>query len=145
MIRVGQHIVIDDVAVKETFIRASGPGGQNVNKVASAVQLCVDMKKAAASCPAIDAEFLSRLRRVAGRRMTAGGQITIEARRFRTQERNREDAHRRLVDLISRALIAPKTRKKTRPGKAARIRRLEGKKHRGAIKSLRQPPKRGET
>lgn len=144
MIQINARIFIDDGAVKESFIRASGPGGQNVNKVATAVQLSVDMKKAAGACPAIDAGVLLRLRILAGRRMTASGQITIEAKRFRTRERNREDAHQRLADLILSALSAPKRRRKTKPSKTQRVRRLEGKKHRGGVKSLRQSPGRDD-
>ena len=144
MIVVTPHIFIADAAMAESFIRASGPGGQNVNKVATAVQLTVDMARAQRACPAIDDALLSRLRTIAGRRMTASGRIQIEARRFRTRERNREDAYARLKALIERAIPAPKRRAKTKPGKAQRVRRMEDKKYRGAVKSLRRSPKGGD-
>jgi len=120
-------------ALALSFIRASGPGGQNVNKVATAAQLRFDAAGSGALTPA----ELARLRRLAGRRMTAAGVVVITARRFRTQERNREDAIERLADLLRAARTPPRTRRPTRPGKAARERRLTEKKRRGETKRLR--------
>lgn len=117
------------------FVRSSGPGGQNVNKVATCAQLRFD----AARSPALTPAMLARLRRLAGRRMTKDGVVVIEARQFRTQERNREDAEARLVALLQRAAIAPTTRRPTRPSAGQRRHRLEQKKHRAGIKAGRRP------
>ena len=144
MIRITDDLFIDDAALAESFIRASGPGGQNVNKVASAVQLRLDLAQAARACPAMDAAFLARLKKIAGRRMTRAGEIVIEARRFRAQDRNRDDALNRLIDLLVRASRPPRARKKTRTPKGERARRLENKKHRGTIKKTRAPLRPGE-
>jgi ribosome-associated protein len=116
-----------------SFIRSSGPGGQNVNKVASAVQMRFD----AAHSPALTPEMLRRLLRMAGRRATSAGEIVITAQRFRTQVANRRDAIERLSELLRAASVEPKRRVKTRPTRAARARRIEAKKHRGTVKQGR--------
>ncbi len=134
MIRVTPRIALDESEIEEHYIRASGPGGQNVNKVATAVQL----RFAAAVSPALDEGVRRRLAVLAGRRMTRDGVLIITAERFRTRERNRADALARLLDLIRRAAIVPKTRRATRPSAASRERRLATKAARGRTKRLRQ-------
>ncbi len=134
MIRVTRSIWLDENELQERFIRASGPGGQNVNKVSSAVQLRFD----AARSPALTADVRRRLLALAGRRATKQGAILIDARRFRTQERNREDAIGRLVALIRQAAEPPKPRRPTKPTRAARERRLQVKHRRGKLKRLRR-------
>jgi len=138
MIRITPSISIGEDEVEEHFIRASGPGGQNVNKLASAVQLRFDVRRS----PRLTEDVRARLERLAGRRLTREGVLVINAQRHRTQERNRADARERLVDLIRRAAVAPAPRRPTKPTAGARERRLQSKKHRATIKGLRQrkPP-----
>lgn len=134
MLRITPEIAVSDDEIVLQFVRASGPGGQHVNKVATAVQLRFDV----AGSPSLPDEVRTRLRSIAGRRLTEGGILVIDARRFRTQERNRQDAIERLVTLIRRAAQRPKPRKKTRPSAGARQRRLEEKRRRGDTKLLRR-------
>ena len=134
MIRITPHISIDERELKERFIRASGPGGQNVNKLSSAVQLRFDVRHS----PSLPDDVRARLERLAGRRLTREGVLVIIAQRHRTQERNRADALERLTELIQRAAVAPVPRRPTKPTKSSRERRLESKKRRSSIKGLRQ-------
>ncbi len=134
MIRVNRTISIDERELSETFVRASGPGGQNVNKLATAVQLRFDVLRS----PSLPEAVRARLARLAGRRLTREGVLVITAERFRTQERNRDDARERLIALIRQAAIAPKPRRPTKPTAGSRERRIDAKKRRGDIKSLRQ-------
>jgi ribosome-associated protein len=136
-LEIAPGIVIDDSELSETFVRASGPGGQNVNKVATAVQLRFDVGRSRA----LDDEVRARLRALAGSRMTDEGILVIDARSHRTQGQNREDARARLAELITRALVRPKRRRKTRPGAAAQQRRLDTKKIRTATKHGRGTPR----
>ena len=138
MIRITPSIGIGEDELEEHFIRASGPGGQNVNKLASAVQLRFDVR----GSPSLSDDVRARLERLAGRRLTREGVLVINAQRHRTQERNREDARERLFDLIRRAAVAPRVRRPTKPTPGARERRLDSKKRRAAIKGLRRakPP-----
>jgi len=133
-------LAIDDWELDERFVRASGPGGQNVNKVATAVQLRFDVARS----PSLTDEVRQRLRAIAGSRMTDEGVLVIDARAFRTQAQNRDEARERLADLIRRALVRPKRRRKTRPTKAAKERRLETKKRRGETKASRSRRHRDE-
>jgi ribosome-associated protein len=134
MIRVTHTISIDHDELDEQFVRASGPGGQNVNKLSSAVQLRFDVRHS----PNLPGDVRARLERLAGRRLTREGVLIISAQRHRTQERNRQDARERLIELIRRAAIAPIPRRATRPTAGSRERRLQSKKHRSSIKGLRQ-------
>jgi ribosome-associated protein len=133
MIRITPLIAIDPRELSETFVRASGPGGQNVNKVATAVELRFDV----ANSPSLPADVRQRLARLAGRRLTKDGVLVIEADRFRTQEMNRDDALDRLVALIRQAAVRPKKRIATKPSKASKERRLKEKKGRAAVKAGR--------
>ena len=133
MIRVTDDIVLEDREIEERFVRASGPGGQHVNKVATAVELRFDV--AASSLPA---DVKARLLALAGNRVTSDGVLLIDSREHRTQMQNREAARARLVALLQQAVRRPKRRKPTRPGAAARDRRLQSKKQRSAVKSLRR-------
>jgi ribosome-associated protein len=134
MIRITDRISIDERAIEERFIRSSGPGGQNVNKLATAVQLRFDLR----GSPSLPADMRLRAERLAGRRLTLDGVIVITAQSHRTQERNRQDALDRLIELLRRASIAPKPRRPTRPTKGSRERRLKSKKNRATVKGLRQ-------
>jgi ribosome-associated protein len=136
MIRVTQTISISESEIEERFIRSSGPGGQNVNKVATGVQLRFD----AAHCPSLSEPVRGRLAALAGTRMTREGILTIDARQFRTQEQNRRDARERLLGLLRRAAQQPKRRRATRPSPASKARRLEAKRHRAAVKQMRRLP-----
>ncbi len=133
MISITQTIEIDPAEIREKFIRASGPGGQKVNKVATAVQLRFNVKNS----PCLPEDVRVRLLRLGGRRITARGILIIDARRYRTRQRNRQDALDRLIDLIRRAARKPKVRRKTKPTLASKERRLDAKKRRGRVKSLR--------
>lgn len=141
MIRISPEITIDENEIELQFIRASGPGGQNVNKVATAVQLRFDVQHS----PSLPDEVRARLASLAGRRLTGEGVLVIDARRFRTQERNRQDAVDRLVDLIRQAAHRPKPRRKTKPTAASKQRRLDAKSRRGQVKRTRTPVPRSET
>ncbi|MFQ5937697.1 MAG: alternative ribosome rescue aminoacyl-tRNA hydrolase ArfB [Acidiferrobacterales bacterium] len=134
MIRITRNIAIDEDEIRQRFIRASGPGGQNVNKVSTAVQIRFDVAHSAS----LPDEVRERLLRLAGNRVTKRGVLVIDARRFRTQERNRQDGIDRLVSLIRAAAVRPKPRRKTKPTLAAKRRRLEAKRQRSQTKQLRR-------
>jgi len=133
MIRITDSISLDEREIEENFVRSTGPGGQNVNKLATAVQLRFDVRRS----PSLTDEVRARLERLAGRRLTREGVLVITAQSHRTQERNRADALDRLAELIRAAAVRPVPRRATKPTKAARRRRVDEKKRRGSIKALR--------
>ena len=139
MIRITPSVFLDERAIEESFIRASGPGGQNVNKVSTAVQLRVDLALAGLPPP-----VRARLEKLAGRRLTLQGELLITAQQHRTQERNRAAALDMLIRLVQRAAVAPVRRVATKPSAGARRRRVEDKVHRGKIKATRSGPAEGE-
>jgi len=132
MLRISRDIVLDDNDFEVSFVRASGPGGQNVNKLSTAAQLRYSVSRAN-----LAPDVLDRLARLAGQRLTKDGVLVIHAQRFRTQERNRQDAIDRLVELFREASIRPKPRRATKPTYSSKQKRLEGKKIRGSIKAMR--------
>ena len=133
MLEITPSLFIDERELQIDFIRSSGPGGQNVNKVSTAVQLRFDVRASS-----LTQEVKTRLIQLAGKRMSNEDVLLIEAKRFRTQEQNREDAIQRFVELVRKSLVAPKARKKTKPTAASREQRLKEKKRRGEIKKIRQ-------
>jgi len=134
MIEITPDLLIDPKCIEFSFTRSSGPGGQNINKVSSAVHLRFD----AAKCSTIDKIVFKRLQEIAGSKMSQSGILSIDARRFSSQLRNRTDAMERLVKLLKKSLEKPKYRRKTKPTQAAQLRRLESKKHRSHIKKQRR-------
>jgi len=137
MMRITSHLSINEEEIKEVFVRASGPGGQNVNKVATAVQLRFDVRHS----PSLPEGVKARLIRLGGKRINEKGELVIEAKRYRTQERNRLNARERLIKLVLRAAQNPKERRKTRPTVASVERRIEGKRSHGKTKKMRRPLK----
>ena len=133
-VQVSSQVSLDEDELSETFVRAPGPGGQNVNKLATAVQLRFDVARS----PSLPEDVRTRLVRLAGRRLTGEGVLVIDAHRFRTQNRNREDARERLFELIRAASVAPKVRRSTKPTAASRERRLQEKRVRSEVKRGRR-------
>jgi ribosome-associated protein len=138
MIRINERIAIDESELHFEFLRASGPGGQNVNKVSTAVRLRFDVM----ACLSVPEDLRARLMRLAGRRVGQDGVLSIEARRFRTQEANRRDAIERFVQLVKKAALRPRARRKTKPSVASQTRRLDAKRRRGQAKQVRRTPGR---
>jgi ribosome-associated protein len=136
VIQVTPDIRLNEEEIQEVFMRASGPGGQKVNKTSSAVQIRFDV----INSPSLPEDVRARLLRIAGQRINKEGVLVIEASRYRSQERNRQDALERLIELVRQATIRPKLRKKTRATQAAKHRRLQAKRRRSEIKRLRRPP-----
>ena len=136
MLKITSRITLDEDELRYDFVRASGPGGQHVNKAATAVQLRFD----AANSPSLPDDVRARLLRLAGSLATQEGVLVIDARRYRSQARNREDARQRLVALIRQAATPPKRRRKTRTPRASKVRRRQDKRHRSLVKRLRQRP-----
>ena len=134
MIRITDAISIDEAELEENFVRSSGPGGQNVNKLSTAVQLRFDVRRS----PSLPNDVAVRLMRLGGKRMTKDGVLVLIAQNHRTQERNRAEARERLIELIRQAAVAPIPRRATKPTKASKQRRIEGKKRRAGIKALRR-------
>lgn len=134
MVQITPSIAIRESEFQEEFVRASGPGGQNINKVSTAVQLRFDVARS----PSLPADVRDRLIRIAGRRISGDGVLIVSSRRFRTQESNRRDAMERVVELIRRAAVKPRSRRKTGPTQASKQRRVEEKKHRGEVKRTRR-------
>ena len=137
MIYVTEYISISENEIKEDFVRSSGPGGQNVNKVATAVQLRFDV----VNSPNLPEEVKNKLSKLAGKKMTDEGVLIIDSRKFRSQNRNREDALERLIKMIKKATEKPKKRIKTKPSRSAKEKRLQSKKHRSAVKISRKSVK----
>ena len=140
MINITPDLVLDEMELTFSFVRASGPGGQNVNKVSSAVELRFDV----AHSPSLPEALKARLKKFAGRRLTGDGMLLIDAHRFRTQGMNRKDAIARLVALLQAAAIEPKLRKATRPSRAAREKRLQTKRKTSLTKQTRRPTSHGD-